>query len=128
MSLASDIQSFFQTKWANRLVDTCTVKRVSDSGFSTTSGSYSPTYTTVTTTSCLVRPSAQGDEVAGEAQQELRRYNVFISYQVTDLQPDDLVDITSTNDSYLNGKTFTVRNVRGDTYNHVRRLECEENV
>lgn len=126
MSVATDHAAFFQAEWADRLVDSCVVKREASTSFSTTTGVYTPTYTTVTSSACLVRPAAAGAVQSGEHQTELRMYQVFIPYTVTGPLPDDLVDVTSTNDAFLNGKQFVVRNIAGDTYNHVRRLDCEE--
>lgn len=126
MSIASDLATFFQGEWTNRLVDSCVVKRESSTSFSTTTGVYTPTYTTVASSACLVRPQAADAVNSGERQAELRMYAVFVPYTVTTVEPDDLVDVTSTNDTFLNGKQFVVRNVPGDTYTHVRRLECEE--
>lgn len=126
MSIANDLASFFQGEWSNRMVDSCVVKRETSSTFSTTAGTYSPTYSTISSTACLIRPAGADDVQSGERQAELRMYLVFIPYTVTGVLPDDLVDVTSTNDSFLNGKQFVVRNVPGDTYNHVRKLTCEE--
>jgi hypothetical protein len=126
MTLPTGFASFFRTEWAKRLVDTCVVKRETGTTFNSTTGVYTPTYTTQYSGSCLVRPKAASDEQSGERQAEIRMYSVFIEYDETDPLPDDLVDITSTNDSFLNGKQFVVRNVAGDTYMHRRELVCEE--
>lgn len=126
MSIANDLATFFQDEWSNRMVDSCVVKRETSTSFSTTSGTYSPTYSTISSTACLIRPASAGDEQAGERQAELRMYSVYIPYTVTGVEPDDLVDVTSTNDGFINGKQFVVRNIPGDTYNHRRKLECEE--
>lgn len=126
MSIPTSLASFFRTQWASRLVDSCVVKRETSTVFSTTSGTYTPTYTTISSTACLVRPAAASDEQSGDRQAELKMYTVYVPYTVTGALPDDLVDITSTNDSFLNGKQFVVRNIEGDTYNHVRELQCEE--
>jgi hypothetical protein len=126
MSVASSMGPFFRTQWADRLVDSCVVKRQTDETFDATTGQYEFVYTTQYSGDCLVRPKAAGDEQSGEQQAEVRMYSVFVPYDETDPLPDDLVDITSTNDGFLNGKQFVVRNVAGDTYNHRRELVCEE--
>jgi hypothetical protein len=127
VTLPTEFATFFRTEWAKRFKDSCVVKRESSATFdATTSGTYSVTYSTQYSGVCLVRPKMQGDEQAGERQAEIRMYSVFVPYDETDPLPDDLVDITSTNDSFLNGKQFVVRNVYGDTYMHRRELVCEE--
>lgn len=127
MSFATSMASFFRTQWADRFTDSCVVKRETGTTFDgTTTGTYSIDYTNQFSGNCLVRPKRATDEQAGEQQAEIRMYSVFIPYDETDPEPDDLVDITSTNDSFLNGKQFVVRNVAGDTYMHRRELVCEE--
>lgn len=92
----------------------------------TTTLALAPTYTTQYSGACLVRPQSESAVESGERQAEIRFYTVFVPYSEPDPLPDDLVDITSTNDTFLNGKQFVVRNVFGDTYETIRRLECEE--
>ena len=126
MSVASDSLAFFRTQWTGRLVDTCTVKRITSTSFNDSTGVRTPTYTTQYTGACLVRPLAPGSAEFGQELAELRGYTVFVPYDETDPLPDDLVDIVSTFDGFLNGKQFVVRNVAGDTYDTVRRLHCQE--
>lgn len=126
MSVASSMASFFRDQWSDRFVDSCVVKRETGTSFNDTTGVYSPTYTTQFDGSCLVRPKFADDEQSGERQAELRMYSVFIPYDEEDPLPDDLVDVTSTSDGFLDGKQFVVRNISGDTYMHRRELVCEE--
>lgn len=126
MTLPTDYATFFRNQWADRFVDSCVVKRETGTSFNDTTGEYTPTYTTQFSGNCLVRSKAASDTQSGERQAELRMYSVFVPYDETDPLPDDLVDITSTNDGFLNGKQFVVRNVAGDTYMHRRELVCEE--
>lgn len=126
MTLPTDYQTFFRTQWATRFVDSCVVKRQTGTSFNETTGVETPTYTNQFSGSCLIRPKSAADVQSGQQQVELRTYSVFIPYDETDPLPDDLVDVTSTNDAFLNGKQFVVRNVSGDTYMHRRELVCEE--
>lgn len=126
MSIPTSLLSFFRTQWADRMTETCVVKRVDSEVFNTTTGSYVVAYDTTFSGECLVRPMGASDAQSGEHQAELRMYQVFLPYDETDFQPDDLIDVTSTSDSYLTGRQFVVRNVPGDTYNTVRKLVCEE--
>ena len=126
MSVPTDTLSFFRTQWATRLVDTCVVKRITGNSFSDTTGVNTPTYTTQYSGDCLVRPLAPGSAEFGQELVETRGYTVFVPYDEEDPLPDDLVDITSTFDGFLDGKQFVVRNIAGDTYDTVRRLICQE--
>lgn len=118
--------SFFRTWWESRFEDSCLVKRPATQTFVESTGTYEVSYSTAYSGPCLVRPSAQDDAQSGEQQVEIRFYNVILPHTATDVEPDDLVDITSTNDSYLSGLQMVVRNVSGDTYNHKRVVRCEE--
>lgn len=126
MSVASDSLAFFRTQWTERFVDTCTVKRLTGNSFNDSTGVYTPTYTTQYSGACLVRPLTPGEGQFGQELVDLRGYTVFVPHDEGDPLPDDLVDIVSTFDGFLNGKQFVVRNVAGDTYDTVRRLHCQE--
>ena len=127
MSVASEHVAFFRTAWASRFVDTCVIKRATGSTFNESTGQTEPTYTTQYTGVCLVRSRNQSDADFGAQLAEVRGYRVFIPYTETATEPGDLVDVTSTFDGRLDGNQLVVRNVRGDTYNTVRVVECEEN-
>lgn len=127
MSVASSTIGFFRMQWERRFVDSCVVKRQTGETFDPDTGQATPTYATQYSGPCLVRPGSPSDTVAGEQQVELRTYTVLVPHHVTTPQVDDLVDVTSTRDGVLNGKTLVVRNVSSDTYNTVRRLVCEDN-
>lgn len=131
MSIPTAVASTFQIQWSIRMVDTCHIQRQTGTTLNTTSGvevaTLSDVYgTTGTPAKCLVRPSSAADADFGEQQTELRGYYVYIPYTETGVKPGDLVTVTSTNDTMLNGLTFTVRNIPTDTYNHRRQLVCEE--
>lgn len=126
MSIATDLLGFFRTEWADRLTDSCVVKRETGSSFSDVTGVSTPTYTTNYTGACLVRPLGPSEASFGQELLEVRGYTVFLPYSETDQLPGDLVDVTSTTDGFLTGKQFVVRNVNGDTYITNRALICEE--
>ena len=119
MSIPTDVAAFFRGQWATRLVDTCHIKRSNGSTMNATTGVVTDTYddqygTEATPAACLIRPRTASDTDAGEQQTD------------TDIAAGDIVDITSTNDGYLTGLSFEVREVHGDTYHHVRILGCVE--
>ena len=131
MSIPTDVAAFFRGQWATRLVDTCHIKRSNGSTMNATTGVVTDTYddqygTEATPAACLIRPRTASDTDAGEQQTELYDYYVRIPHTVTDIAAGDIVDITSTNDGYLTGLSFEVREVHGDTYHHVRILGCVE--
>lgn len=126
MSEVSTLLPFWQARWLTRMVDSCVVKRVTSTSFNDTTGVRTPTYTTQYSGVCLVRPLSPGSVEFGQELVETRGYTVFVPYTEEDPLPDDLVDITSTSDGFLDGKQFVVRNVPGDTHVTVRRLLCEE--
>lgn len=130
MSALTDRIGFFRTRWADELADSCIVKRQTGSSFDSGTGQTTPSYTTQYSGACLVRPVLREEGRSadfGGQQTEYRRYSVFVPYDTDGLQPDDLVDVTSTRDGDLDGKQLVVRNVRTDTYNVVRELNCEDN-
>lgn len=125
----TDVVPFFRTWWESRLTNSgtsCLVKRPSSEVFNETTGTYDVTYSTCYSGACLVRPSSHDDEQSGERQVEIRYYNLFLPHTATDIQPDDLVDITSTTDSLLNGLQMVVRNVSADAYVTRRAVRVEE--
>lgn len=126
MTSPTTYATFFRDWWTTRLVDECLVKRPASTMFVESTGTYQVVYSTCYSGPCLVRPSAMTDAQSGEQQAEIRFYNVILPHTATDIDPDDLVDITTSADSYLQGLQMVVRNVGGDTYNHVRRVRCEE--
>lgn len=107
------------------MVDSVVLRRVTGQTFNTSTGGYVNTYSTTYTGSALVRPKAAHDAQAGELQHELRSYDVYVPYTVTDVAPDDEAVVSST-DGFLDDRTLIVRNVEGDSYSHHRRVECED--
>jgi hypothetical protein len=125
VSLFSAAVETLQARWAEELVDSCVIKAVSGQTLNTTTGVYAVTYSTTYSGECLVRPSRHSGVQFGQQQTEVRMYSVFVPHTTTALEPDLLVDVTST-DGYLTGRQLVVRNVRGDSYPAIRELECED--
>lgn len=132
MSIASSSVAFFRTRWADALVDTCTINRRAAGTLNTTTGviavgADTEKYSGV----CLVRPasSVARTPTYGEEQISVLRYHVFVPYTVTDVEPDDQIVLdTVTYDSALEGQTLRVVAIEGDSYNTKRRLICELNL
>lgn len=127
MSIATGTLAFFRTQWANRLVDTCTIVKRTAGALNTTTGVYAPTEATHYTGPCLVRPEGPSSIEAGEELVEMRGYLVVIPYTETAVVVDDIVKVDSTRDGVLDVKELVVRNVRADSYNTARKLDCEDN-
>lgn len=127
MSVASSTIGFFRSQWAQRFVDSCVIKRQTGESFDADTGQTTSTYTNQYSGGCLWRPGIQLDDQFGEQQVELRFGTLYIPYDETDPEPDDLVDMTSTRDGVLDSKQLVVRNVSHDTYNTRRILYCEDN-
>lgn len=125
MSIFSDATAILQARWAEELVDSCVIKEVTGQTLNTTTGVYAVTYSTTYSGPCLVRPARATGVQAGQQQTEVRMYSVYVPHTTTSLEPDLLVDVSSS-DGYLNGRQLVVRNVRGDSYPAVRELECED--
>ena len=126
MTLSGSI-TFFRTQWAARLLDTCVINRPSLGALNTGTGVYTPTDTPQYSGTCLVRPQSPQSVQFGEELVEMRGYLVAVPHNEADVAVDDVVTVTSTRDLQLNGKRLVVRNVRTDTYNTVRKFDCEDN-
>jgi hypothetical protein len=125
VSIFTDTLGILQDRWAEELVDSCVLKELTGQSFNSTTGVYVDTYNTSYSGACLVRPARSSAVQAGQQQAEIRMYEVFVPYTVTDAEPDYLVDVTSS-DGYLTGRQLVVRNVRGDSYTAIRQLDCED--
>jgi hypothetical protein len=127
MSIPTSVLGFFRTEWASRFTDTCVVNRVTGRTLNTSTGVYTPTLAAHYSGGCVVRPQSPSSAEAGQELVEQRGYLVVLPYDEADVRPDDIVTVTSTTDTQLNGKQLVVRNVRTDTYNSARKLDCEDN-
>lgn len=132
MSIASSSVGFFRTRWADALVDTCTINRREGGALNPSTGVLTDGPDTAKFSgACLVRPASSVARIPvfGDEQVNVLRYHVFVPYTVTDVEPDDRVVLDSvTYDSALEGQTLRVVAIEGDSYNTKRRLICELNL
>ena len=127
MSRFDTVAARFRAGWAARLIDSCVIERATGESLNTTTGTRTVTWgTTVYSGACLVRSEQLTEGPAGERRLARGRYLVRIPYDQTGPRADDRVTVTSVTDPALDGRAFIVVNVRADTYNTVRILECEE--
>lgn len=126
MSIPTDTLAFFRTQWATRYTDSCVVKRFATNVLNQTTGVVEPTYTTIYSGPCLVRPASAGEAQAGQELVATHDFVVSLPYTETAELPKDLVDVTSSTDPYLTGRQFVVTNIPGDTYITDRKLECQD--
>ena len=137
MSTASDHVALFRSHWADRLVDTCTGRRVDDPRGAIDPSSYQ--YDSETSTviyddgagspgPCLLRPAggqAQADEFGQESQTRVD-YLLILPNTATGILPDDEFTIdTSVTDAEMVGKILIVRAAKIDSYRTATKLLCE---
>lgn len=120
-----DFRDFFRDHWATRMTDSCVVKVETGRTFDEGSGKYTPTYNTVYSGDCLVRPRSAADASRGEALTVVFDFVVFIPWDEVGPAPEHLIDISSGTDPRLNGTSGILRGVEMDTYNHRRMLLVE---
>ena len=140
MSIATDHVAFFRTRWADRLVDTCTGRRVDDPRGSINPSTYQ--YDSQSSTviyddgagspgACLIRPmggQANADEFGQEAQTRIG-YTLILPFDATGVIPDDEFTIdTSVTDAEMVGKILIVRAALVDSYRVKTQLICELNL
>lgn len=125
---ATDTLAFFRTQWATRYTDSCVIKRhVAGPGvLNQTTGVYAPSYTTIYSGPCMVHRETPGATVAGQELVATHTYTLSIPYTEDDELPEDLVDVTSTTDTYLNGRQLVVKEIYGDSHITDRKLGCED--
>ena len=129
MTLPESFVPLFRNQWASRFsaaTNSAVIKRQSGSSFSDVTGQTTPTYSTQYSGAAIVRPSTPAYSEYGEERTTQLRFMVLVPYDEADPLPGDLVDVTSTTDSRLNGNQLVVLAVGGDSYNTVRKLFCEE--
>lgn len=128
MSEATATFAFFRTRWATRYTDSCVIKRhVAGPGvLNQSTGVYAPSYTTIYTGPCLIRPAAPSLTQAGQELVATHGYDLSLPYTEILELPEDLVDITASTDAFLVGKQFVIGNIEGDTYITNRKIPCED--
>jgi hypothetical protein len=133
MSVARDTVGFFRTEWAKRFTaaqsagDEATIKESTGSTFNETTKRTDHTYTNRYVGPYIWRDAGGRDLEYGEQESEIRKGLLHVPYSVNGIAPGMLVDLTSSTDADLDGLQVVIRQVRKDTYNTVRVLECEEN-
>lgn len=118
--------AFFRTQRVSRYTDACVIKRFATNVLNQTTGVYEPTYSTIYTGPCLIRPAAPSLTQAGQELVATHGYDLSLPYTEILELPEDLVDITASTDAFLVGKQFVIVNMPGDTYITNRMIPCEE--
>lgn len=115
------------------LPDTCTITRAAGPGtFDESTGQYAsvPAPTAVYSGACRVGMAAVSGSRGldfGEEPVTIRMYVVTLPASEDDVQVDDIVTITDSADTQLEGKVLRVADVRAWSFGITRRLVCQEN-
>lgn len=112
-----------------RMVDTCTVQRVTGSSTDQDTGVVTPTTTTIYTGKCRIRQAVEVGRPldSGQAQRYMQHSILSIPIASAVLLVDDVVTITaSALTANLVGRTWHVRAVSGDTNTTAARYEIAE--
>lgn len=129
MSVASAHVDLFRDHWADRMVDTCTIRRLTDRGtINPTTLEYdAETWTVIYTGPCLIRPvsGSLGEPKtvkAGEEQKITNHLHLFLPHTADTIKPDDHATIDTSTDSRLVGAVPVVVAADSDTYITRRRV------
>lgn len=130
MSIASDAVAQFRTLWAERFIDTIDIVRYATSGtFNTTTLQYDGgTTSTIYSGPGLLRPVAldPSDARLETEQRTLVRYDLFLPYTATGIQPEDRVTISSALlETDVAGVLFRVLASSVDSYATRRAIRLE---
>lgn len=134
MSLGAGEVALLQNAVLQTMSDTVKITRAGagDPVFNETTGQYEdPTPTTLYASQvCRIGSvGMQGNVVqAGEQPVSLRLYNVTLPIGVDDLAINDTVEVLSSEDAYLVGKTLRVEDVKGTFHAVQRRVTAELNL
>ena len=114
-----------------RMIDACTITRVTGSSTDPQTGVVTPTLSTIYTGACLFQhppqPGLATSAVVGEAQLYQLPMAVHVPVTVTGVQVGDIVTATaSVLDADLVGRKFWLRELAHKTYMTARRLGIEE--
>ena len=134
MTLGSAIAGalpLLQAQSESAMVDTCTIRRPAAPVFDPATGTYTTSKPTVYEGKCRVRTRSLGflraSEVeAGEKQDVLWPYMLFVPASVTDLAVLDEVTIDTSVDPGLVGVVMRIRVVSLITNATARKMDCEE--
>lgn len=111
------------------MLDTCTISRAGAETFDDATGTYSDTESTVYSGKCRLKPSVlSADRVAQAAERQIALwpFSVSLPVDVTDVELDDVVTVTASQDPSLVGVRLRIRSVARGTYLTARRVDCEE--
>lgn len=112
------------------MLDTCTIRRTTGSSTNSETGVVTPTTSVVYSGACKVQqggvPLGQPKDL-GEASVQTVRLELHLPVSATGVLVDDVATIdTSTLDSDLVGKQFTIRAVAHKTFLTARRCDIQE--
>jgi hypothetical protein len=111
--------------------DTVKITRAGEPTVNETTGQETyPTPTTLhNTQQCRIGPwGGQNVVQAGEQPVSLRIYNVTLPIEIDDLQVNDSIEVLTSQDSYLVGKTLRVEDIKGVFHGVQRRVTAELNL
>ena len=117
-----------QRRAETRMPDTCEIKRQSGTVRDDESGTRVPSYTTLYTGKCRVQQNS-GMPASSDVGQDfvlLLTLEVQLPMSVTGLKVDDRIQITTSLDPDLIGRTFLIRGLAHKTEASARRVQCTE--
>lgn len=125
MSVASEHVSVFRDEWADRLVDTCDIKRLAGRGaINATTLQYDAESITDVYLSrpCLIRPLTPGAPVTtdfGQQEVTVTDYVFFFAYDTVGLEVEDRLipqTVHADGDTELVGQVFRISSIEFDSY------------
>lgn len=110
------------------MADTCVITTSPAVTFNATTGVESNTAgSSVYAGKCRVRPSAFPQLAnAGEGVQTQRLYDVWLPYDIVDVDLDHIVTVTASDDPYLVGRDLRVTDVQGGSDGPYRKLQAQD--
>lgn len=109
--------------------DTCTITRAGAADIDPVTGVYSGTPSTVFSGACRVRQYSNSQDavvMVGDLDETLARYVLTVPASATGVAIDDVVTVSSTNDSDLDGRSFYVSHIPRQSWLTDRRLIIED--
>lgn len=110
------------------LVDVCAVKRVTGQVLDPDTDVLTPTYATIYSGACRLKAYRIGrPTVAGDVSIELQRYEIHLPWNAsTAVARDDVLTMTTTDDSWVVGRPLTVTDVSYGGTTTVRHIIVED--
>lgn len=120
MSIASDAVPVFRTFWADRFIDSGTLRR------ETAEGTYNASTLQIDSATvavvfagleCLIRPRNRNEQDFGEQRTDVEEYSILVPATSNGARTGDefTVDVC-TYDPYLVGKVLVIREINEDSY------------